>query len=349
MTSQAKLTDEQIANLRETVKDYWCNDAEQLAIIEAALDMYFSSLGDARGEPVAWIQSNHLGQVRGEMGQSVMCRLSNHQLHSDFIPLYTNPIAADAQPDITGITGAIDTADPMPTYRGIESADAQNAGRESVMGQPQGETSGDTPEHTLSASAPSASVAEYSPEFLAYARSIYSDQPCWWTGAHWDTWQAALRSLAAAPGGGVEEMTPAPSMYELLDGGPVEFLADSLEELLKYRGVSTAGKATHMANVYGFVMDKGHDILFALRSRQEGGVAGKLWLWRNFVDGRPEYWAFNNPFPVHMDNDDPQTLGEPCGYALVKPSRVGRTDIDDDEVVKRIQQSIAASTKEPKS
>lgn len=43
----------------------------------------------------------------------------------------------------------------------------------------------------------------------------------------------------------------------------------------------------------------------------------KLWLWRNFVDGRPEYWAFDNPYPCH-ENGDPMTFGEPCGYALVK-------------------------------
>lgn len=62
----------------------------------------------------------------------------------------------------------------------------------------------------------------------------------------------------------------------------------------------------------------------------------KLWLWKNFVDGKPEYWAFNNAFPVYPDSDDPQTLGEPCGYALVKPSRAGRRDVSEDEVLRRI-------------
>lgn len=62
-----------------------------------------------------------------------------------------------------------------------------------------------------------------------------------------------------------------------------------------------------------------------------------LWLWKNFVDGRPEYWAFDNPFPVYLDCYDPQTLGEPCGYALLKPSRRGRTDVSDDEVLRRIK------------
>ena len=61
-----------------------------------------------------------------------------------------------------------------------------------------------------------------------------------------------------------------------------------------------------------------------------------LWLWKNCVEGRPEYWAFDNAFPVHLDGGDPQTLGEPCGYALFKPSRKGRHDISDAEVLRRI-------------
>ena len=72
---------------------------------------------------------------------------------------------------------------------------------------------------------------------------------------------------------------------------------------------------------------------------------GKLWLWKNFVDGRPEYWAFDNPFPINLDNGDPQTLGDPCGYALFKPSRVGRTDVSDEEVLRRIDSAIAARAK----
>jgi hypothetical protein len=42
------------------------------------------------------------------------------------------------------------------------------------------------------------------------------------------------------------------------------------------------------------------------------GAPRKPWLWRNHVDGRPEYWAFDNPFPINLTDDDPQTLGEPC-------------------------------------
>jgi hypothetical protein len=62
----------------------------------------------------------------------------------------------------------------------------------------------------------------------------------------------------------------------------------------------------------------------------------KLWLWKNFVDGKPEYWAFDNPFPMHMDGGDPQTLGEPCGYAIYKPSRAGRPDVSEVDVLRRI-------------
>jgi hypothetical protein len=62
----------------------------------------------------------------------------------------------------------------------------------------------------------------------------------------------------------------------------------------------------------------------------------KLWLWKNFVDGKPEYWAFDNPFPVRLDCGDPQTLGEPCGYAIFKESRAGRTDVSEADVLRRI-------------
>lgn len=62
----------------------------------------------------------------------------------------------------------------------------------------------------------------------------------------------------------------------------------------------------------------------------------KLWLWKNFVDGKPEYWAFDNRFPVGVDSGDPQTLGEPCGYAIFKNSRNGRANVTDAEVLRRI-------------
>lgn len=64
--------------------------------------------------------------------------------------------------------------------------------------------------------------------------------------------------------------------------------------------------------------------------------ATKLWLWKNFVDGKPEYWAFDNPFPINLNDGDPQTLGEPCGYAVFKPSRQGRTDVSEEQVLRDI-------------
>lgn len=73
----------------------------------------------------------------------------------------------------------------------------------------------------------------------------------------------------------------------------------------------------------------------------------KLWLWKNFVDGRPEYWAFDNPYPTNLDNADPQTLGEPCGYALFKPSRVGRTDRTEAQVLHAISVAAAKLVAQP--
>lgn len=64
----------------------------------------------------------------------------------------------------------------------------------------------------------------------------------------------------------------------------------------------------------------------------------KLWLWKNFVDGRPEYWAFDNPFPCHT-NGDPMTLGEPVGYALFKDSTNGRPDVPEHVVIDRIKRA----------
>lgn len=65
----------------------------------------------------------------------------------------------------------------------------------------------------------------------------------------------------------------------------------------------------------------------------------RLWLWKNFVDGRPEYWAFDNAYPINMDNGDPQTLGVPCGYALFKPSRAART-VPDEQVLQEIARAL---------
>lgn len=70
--------------------------------------------------------------------------------------------------------------------------------------------------------------------------------------------------------------------------------------------------------------------------------APKLWLWQNFVNGRPEYWAFDNPYPINLTDGDPQTLGEPCGYAIFKPSRQGRFDVSEERVLAAIARAAAA-------
>ena len=66
---------------------------------------------------------------------------------------------------------------------------------------------------------------------------------------------------------------------------------------------------------------------------------GKVWLWKNFVDGRPEYWAFDNPYPCH-ENGDPMTLGEPCGYAILRQSINGRPDVSEVQVVEDIKKAL---------
>lgn len=77
-----------------------------------------------------------------------------------------------------------------------------------------------------------------------------------------------------------------------------------------------------------------------LAELQRARMPENLWLWRNFVDGKPEYWAFDNPYPIHLDSHDPQTLGSPCGYAIFKPSRNGRPDVSAADVVAEVRRSL---------
>lgn len=67
-----------------------------------------------------------------------------------------------------------------------------------------------------------------------------------------------------------------------------------------------------------------------------GEPVAKLWLWKNFVGGKPEYWAFDNPFPCVSAGGDPLTLGEPCGWALLKPSVNGRPQRSEQEVTNTV-------------
>ena len=69
---------------------------------------------------------------------------------------------------------------------------------------------------------------------------------------------------------------------------------------------------------------------------------GKLWLWKNFVDGRPEYWAFDNPYPCKPGPGDPLVLGEPCGYALFKESTAANTNVPEAEVIAAIKRARPA-------
>ena len=73
----------------------------------------------------------------------------------------------------------------------------------------------------------------------------------------------------------------------------------------------------------------------------------RLWLWKNFVNGRPEYWAFDNPFPCYDSQyGDPMTLGEPCGYAIFKQSFSGNPDYSENEVLAAINQANAKMHKD---
>ena len=77
---------------------------------------------------------------------------------------------------------------------------------------------------------------------------------------------------------------------------------------------------------------------FATKVRAEK----KLWLWKNYVDGRPEFWAFDNPFPCREPGGDPLVLGEPVGYALVKESVNGRPNMPEALVIERIKMARPA-------
>lgn len=78
-----------------------------------------------------------------------------------------------------------------------------------------------------------------------------------------------------------------------------------------------------------------HEAAAALRERL-AQPDRKLWLWKNFEEGRPEYWAFDNPYPTNLDDGDPQTLGQPCGYAIFKQSRDGSCGRTEEQVLREI-------------
>jgi hypothetical protein len=84
----------------------------------------------------------------------------------------------------------------------------------------------------------------------------------------------------------------------------------------------------------------------AQRDAVLAGTPRKLWLWKNFVDGRPEYWAFDNPYPTNLTNGDPQTLGQPCGYAIFKPSRDGSHGRTEEQVLREMASVSRAASPE---
>jgi chromosome segregation ATPase len=52
-------------------------------------------------------------------------------------------------------------------------------------------------------------------------------------------------------------------------------------------------------------------------------MSKRFWLFRNYVDGVPQFLAFDNPYPCYPDGD-PMTLGEPYGLAFFVESDTGR-------------------------
>jgi hypothetical protein len=84
-----------------------------------------------------------------------------------------------------------------------------------------------------------------------------------------------------------------------------------------------------------------------LRTRLAQPEPKKLWLWKNFVDGRPEYWAFDNPYPTNLEDGDPQTLGQPCGYAIFKPSRDGSNGRTEEQVLREMASVKSKAQPEP--
>lgn len=88
------------------------------------------------------------------------------------------------------------------------------------------------------------------------------------------------------------------------------------------------------------------------QAQRDAETPPKLWIWKNFVDGRPEFWAFDNPYPVHLSpNGDPMVLGEPVGYAIFKSSRNGRPDRTEEQVIAAIKSlkahTVAETTRTP--
>tara|TARA_R110000868_G_scaffold99334_1_gene273431 strand:+ start:314 stop:1303 length:990 start_codon:yes stop_codon:yes gene_type:complete len=110
-----------------------------------------------------------------------------------------------------------------------------------------------------------------------------------------------------------------------------------VEDALRAISAAVFGTDTYKVSSRGDFVSRVEKKLRAALTEQVQ-PANKLWLWKNFVNGQPEYWAFDNPYPIGLDHGDPQTLGEPCGYALVKQSRNGRPDVQYKFGLKAVEQ-----------
>lgn len=64
-------------------------------------------------------------------------------------------------------------------------------------------------------------------------------------------------------------------------------------------------------------------------------MSKRFWLFRNYVDGVPQFLAFDNPYPCHPDGD-PMTLGAPYGVAFFVDSDTGR-EWSDQQVMNEIR------------
>ena len=130
-----------------------------------------------------------------------------------------------------------------------------------------------------------------------------------------------------------EGCLPAPAMTEKAKNG----LADELEREAEWCNVPDDHPDAANLRRTSALLKRAAAALRAREAQRE-----KLWLWRNFVDGEPQYWAFDNAYPC-FPNGDPITRGEPCGYALVKQSTKGRHDVSDEQVIAAIKRGLAPS------
>jgi len=69
-------------------------------------------------------------------------------------------------------------------------------------------------------------------------------------------------------------------------------------------------------------------------------MSKRFWLFRNYVDGVPQFLAFDNPCPCHPGGD-PMTLGAPYGVAFFVESDAGR-EWSDQQVMNEIRTARTA-------